>query len=121
MLIPVLPLILLTPFLVAAPGGVPAFNVEPSCRGGMNVGPASEMALYRECLKEEAGARKLLQKQWTSFPRHVRESCASTAGMGTPSYVELLTCLQMTKQTITPDRNWDKKADKPATTGKGQK
>jgi hypothetical protein len=46
-------------------------------------------------MAEEAKAKAALQANWATFPAGDRAVCATTAGMGTPSYVELLTCLQM--------------------------
>jgi hypothetical protein len=92
MAMPVLPLLLL-PLAVAVSDTLPSFNVEPSCRGGLT--DPKDNARYQQCLKEEASARSTLQAGWGKFPAGDREVCSSTARMGTPSYVEMLTCLQM--------------------------
>ena len=36
-----------------------------------------------------------LEQTWASWPAADRSQCTDTAKMGAPSYVELLTCLQM--------------------------
>lgn len=92
MAIPVLPALLL-PLTIAVADAVPSFNVEPTCRGGLS--NPSDNARFTQCLAEEAKAKATLQANWASFPAGDRGVCATTAGMGTPSYVELLTCLQM--------------------------
>jgi hypothetical protein len=41
-------------------------------------------------------ARRQLQGRWPKFPPAMRTNCASQESIGgTPSYVSLLTCLQM--------------------------
>lgn len=50
-------------------------------------------ALRNAC--DEGAARTSLQAQWMQFPAGDRVYCADTARLGTPSYVELLTCLEM--------------------------
>ncbi len=92
MAMPVLPLLLL-PLAVAVSDTVPNFNVEPSCRGGLT--NPGDNARYQQCLKEEADAKATLAAGWSKYPAADRESCGATARMGTPSYVEMLTCLQM--------------------------
>lgn len=96
MAIPVLPLALLVPLVVAVSDTVPTWNFEPSCRGGMDAGP-NPNARYDKCLGEEAAARTKLQASWTQYPAKDRTVCADTAKLGTPSYVELLTCLEMAR------------------------
>ena len=91
---PVLPLALLAPFVIAVADTVPAWNFEPSCRGGMDVG-SNQTQRFQKCMSEEAAARTKLQGSWTKYPAADRTVCADTAKLGTPSYVELLTCLEM--------------------------
>jgi hypothetical protein len=100
MLIPVPVLALLAPFAQAAADTPPNYNVEPSCRGGMDVvanPQVSQDARFAQCLRDEATARTALQTQWMQFPDGDRVNCADTAKIGTPSYVELLTCLEMAR------------------------
>jgi len=92
MAMPVLPLLLL-PLAVAVSDGVPNYNVEPSCRGGLT--DPKDNARFQQCLKEEAAAKATLAGNWATYPAADRETCGATARMGTPSYVEMLTCLQM--------------------------
>lgn len=92
--IPVLPLALLAPLIVAVADTVPTWNFEPSCRGGMDAG-SDPNARFQRCLSEEAAARTKLQSGWAQYPAQTRTTCIDTARVGTPSYVELLTCLEM--------------------------
>lgn len=94
LLIPlVLPLALAT--AAAAANGVPSFNVEPSCKGGLDSPGLNER--YGRCLAEEKEARGKLEAGWSKYPAADRTQCSDTARMGTPSYVELLTCLEMAR------------------------
>jgi hypothetical protein len=98
MLIPISWLALLAPVAMAVADTTPTYNVEPSCRGGMDViaDPAvSQDVRFAQCLRDEAAAQSTLQAQWTQYPAGDRVTCADTARVGTPSYVELLTCLEM--------------------------
>lgn len=75
----------------------PALNVNPSCEAAAHSG----ITLKRDkqsCLNEEFSARDELNRQWTQYPAGDRGRCTqSTATGGVPSYVELLTCLEMAK------------------------
>ena len=90
-----MPLALLLPLAIAASDGVPRFNVEPTCKGGLGSPGMNE--LYSRCIEQENQARKQLEGVWTTFPAGDRSVCSDTARMGAPSYVELLTCLEMAR------------------------
>lgn len=87
----------------AAADRVPVLNVEPSCRGAAQLaspksgGPMPSAADSRDtCLAKERDARDQLIRQWSEFSRAHRTSCLrSTSAGGIPSYVELLTCLEI--------------------------
>lgn len=75
----------------------PNFDMTRTCRldltaaYGLNTGPQD-----KSCIRDEQNAHQQLQKQWLKFPATARTSCASQESIGgTPSYVSLLTCLQM--------------------------
>ena len=75
----------------------PNFDMTRTCRldlmaaYGLNTGPQD-----KSCVRDEQNARQQLQKQWLKFPATARANCASQESIGgTPSYVSLLTCLQM--------------------------
>ena len=98
MLIPVPFLALLAPFAMAVSDTVPNYNLEPTCRGGMDVVANPQVtpdARFAQCLRDEGAARTELQGKWTQFPAGDRVICADTARIGAPSYVELLTYLEM--------------------------
>ena len=100
---PTLPLALLAPFAVAVSGGVTSFNVEPSCKGGLDSPGLNER--YSRCIQQEGEARSKLQATWTQYPAGDRASCGGTARIGTPSYVELLTCLELARDAARLKKN----------------
>ena len=77
----------------AALAQVPTLDIGPTCRAaasGSNA-PDPEAA----CKRDEDQARAALEKRWTDFPASERRRCTSLTQMGgSPSYVELLTCLE---------------------------
>jgi hypothetical protein len=88
-----MPLALLLPLAIAASDAVPRFNIEPTCKGGLDSPGLNER--YSRCISEENGAKQKLETNWSRYPAGDRALCARTAGMGSGSYVELLTCLEM--------------------------
>ncbi len=89
-----LPMILVVAHL-GSPAGltadqVPHFDIAPTCRGDLGSRGA--------CRRDEQEAQAKLQRQWRQFTAGQRVSCTrlSTLG-GDPSYVELLTCLDLAR------------------------
>lgn len=75
---------------------VPKYDMARTCR--LDHAAASGLAVsesMKNCVRDEKRAFGQLQKQWPKFASAKRAGCVSqnTIG-GTPSYVELLTCLQ---------------------------
>jgi len=86
-----LPLILAAYYAGAPVGGVPHFDVAPTCRADLTSRDA--------CRRDEQEAQQKLQQQWRKFTRAQRASCVQLSRLGgSPSYVELLTCLQTAKE-----------------------
>ena len=73
---------------------VPAFDTGPGCRAAAQAAPEG----FNACMKDEQDARATLTSQWQTFGAPDRATCTQneTTG-GSPSYVELLTCLQMSR------------------------
>ena len=70
---------------------VPTYNLSPSCRS-----ETSTAASDRSCMQNEQQARDALQQQWSQFAAADKANCLQVEETaGAPSYVELLTCLQM--------------------------
>ena len=75
---------------------VPRFDIARGCRldNAASSGLAEQEPLNK-CMSDEQNARQQLQRQWSEFAKSDRASCtADTTNDDTPSYVELLTCLQ---------------------------
>jgi hypothetical protein len=77
---------------------VPKFDVERTCRpaAAATTLPGRDSSA---CQRDEQDARSKLQNDWTQYSSAERSRCAGFVSTGgAPSYVELLTCLEMDKQ-----------------------
>jgi hypothetical protein len=87
-----LPIIILTSLHpIAVTDAVPQFNIARECQaeGGTN-------EMEKRCTDDETQARNQLQTEWTQFSPSAKLQCDQEASVdGSPSYVELLTCLEM--------------------------
>jgi hypothetical protein len=89
-----LPIVILAtlPFSKIA-DNVPNFDIGRECRS-----EDDSKALVAQCATDEARARDQLQPQWDQFSAHDKTVCISETSMdSSPSYVELLTCLEMAR------------------------
>jgi hypothetical protein len=81
--------------IVLAADPVPQFDVRPSCRSAA-VAAVTGTRDSHACEQDESDARGTLEKQWSQFSAGERGRCVALSGLGgSPSYVELLTCLEM--------------------------
>jgi hypothetical protein len=78
--------------------GVPAFNVAPSCQEARAFAGDNKNLAYQSCMKDENDARAELQRKWTHFKQQDRSDCAAQGATPMPSYVEILTCLEMSDE-----------------------
>jgi hypothetical protein len=79
-------------------GGIPQFDLKALCRRAMPLS-AGEKSAFQSCIDDESAAKKELEKLWGTFKASARTTCVQgTMIGGTPSYVELITCLQLDKQ-----------------------
>jgi hypothetical protein len=77
---------------------VPNFKVEQGCRQ-VSSGP-DKITTFDICMEEEKSARDDLAINWQTFVASDRRVClAETTSDGTPSYVELLECLFIARDT----------------------
>jgi hypothetical protein len=86
-------------FIVVA-DQVPRFDVARGCRLDNTASSGlAEQEPLNKCMSDEKQALQQLQKQWSEFAESDRASCtADTTNDDTPSYVELLTCLQKARE-----------------------
>jgi len=90
------PLLLSTQLLLAA-DEVPRLDYEITCRAARPLS-AQDTRTYQTCMNDETGARSQLERQWLQFPASAKGRCTQEASLGgSPSCVELLTCLQIAK------------------------
>lgn len=74
-------------------GGVPNFDIARECRS-----EGGTKTTLEKCAADEAKARDELQPLWAQSSSQDKAVCISETSMdGTPSYVELLTCLEMAR------------------------
>ena len=91
--------LILSAHLVLAADGVPRLNYEATCRAAQPL-TAEDRTPYRNCVNDETRARSELERQWGQFPAAAKGRCTQEATLGgSPSYVELLTCLQLAQET----------------------
>src|SRR5437660_10532392 len=90
-------IVLSSQIVVGVAVGVPKFGIARSCK--LDVAATAGLSVdqsTKSCVNDEQRAKRQLAGQWSKFPAPSRASCASQESVGgTPSYVSLLTCLQM--------------------------
>src|SRR5438270_5660889 len=79
----------------AAFADAPTLNVQATCRATPAV-TLDQQATYDNCMRSENAARDKLNKTWAKMRVDWRSTCLKTTTLGgIPSYVELLTCVEM--------------------------
>jgi hypothetical protein len=96
-MMPFAALVLGSNLVMVVADGVPKLNIEPSCKTagveGMALGRTTQ-----SCINDENGARDQLVKDWSTFSAADKNHCLTmVATGGSPSYVELLSCLEMSR------------------------
>jgi len=80
-------LLFITPFIIAVADGVPKFKLDAICGGTTEA-----------CINGETAARDTLAKQWAEFPPADRVRCVDlTVSSKMPSYVQVITCLELAR------------------------
>jgi len=93
-----LPIVLTASHIVLAANPVPKFDIERTCRPAAQAGilPGRDAPA---CQRDENESRSKLGQDWMKYSATQRANCTSFVETGgAPSYVELLTCLEMAKQ-----------------------
>jgi len=92
-------MIVSTQLVVAVADNVPKFDIARSCK--LDVAATAGLSVdqsLKSCIRDEQKARQQLGSQWSKFTASSRASCSANESVGgTPSYVSLLTCLQMSQ------------------------
>jgi hypothetical protein len=96
MLIPAPIIILGSHLFMMVADQVPRFDVARGCRlDNVASSGLAEQEPLNKCMSDEKQALQQLQRQWSGFAESDRATCTTDTTNGdTPSYVELLTCLQ---------------------------
>ena len=86
---------------------VPVINVEKTCKETAATDKAMNLDLPQSvanCMHDENAAQQQLAAIWSNYSASIRDRCTQEATLvGTGSYVDLLTCMQMTDPaTLTP-------------------
>ena len=83
--------------VVAVADRVPEFDIVRSCK--LDLAATSGLSVdqsLKNCVNDEKRARQQLASQWSKFPAAGKAECIPQESIGgTPSYVSLITCLQM--------------------------
>jgi len=101
MLISVSMMVLSSQLVVAVADQLPRFDIARSCKldDAAMAGVSVDQPLKR-CIGDEEQAQRQLGSLWPTFSTSSKETCGTVESVGgTPSYVSLLTCLQMYNST----------------------
>jgi hypothetical protein len=84
-------------------GGLPKLDIEYACHASQKAVAAifsATMDVYSACMSDEQAAREQLEKDWASIPTSNKARCIQPKEY-LPSYVEWVTCLEMTRDVKT--------------------
>jgi hypothetical protein len=74
---------------------VPTFDIDRNCSSEASEG-ANVQQTKASCQRDEADAKKQLDQRWSRLSADAKRQCVKESSIGgDQSYVELLTCLQM--------------------------
>ncbi len=77
---------------------IPQYDVKSTCRAAVDFTSGEAGRTVAMCLAGEESAHKEITKEWATIPISDRRHCIDTVGVGgSPSYIELLICLQMAR------------------------
>jgi hypothetical protein len=82
-------------FALAAGDKVPKLDVAESCREAQAIAGEDKNLTYKGCMHDEKNAQAQLVQRWTKFKAVDRQNCLAQGVAPLPSYVEILTCLEM--------------------------
>ena len=87
--------LLTVPEVLAEPANqVPSFDIDRNCST-----EAGDVETKANCQRDEAEAKKQLDQKWSKLSADAKRQCVKESSIGgDQSYVELLTCLQMSSE-----------------------
>ena len=76
---------------------VPDLDVKTSCSDAQKFssGSGTQDSAFKGCMQDEMNAKDQLAKRWSAFKPKDKQTCVEQARAPSPSYVEVLTCLEM--------------------------
>ena len=78
---------------------LPKLDIKATCRRAQPL--SGQQNAYQGCVNDETDAQRELSRTWFDFKPGPRSTCTQETKIGgAPSYVELLTCLQLDKQAL---------------------
>ena len=81
---------------------IPAFDIVRNCSAEVASAGIEKVA---DCAKDETDAKNELDKRWRQFGASNKQACVGESSIGAgQSYVELLTCLEMSSGEFLADR-----------------
>jgi hypothetical protein len=82
---------------------VPQYNVEESCGAAEDAAGFGEPGqTLKNCVIDEKDALKTITDKWSTFKPATRRTCVEAGARPNPSYVELITCLEMFDNKLLP-------------------
>src|SRR5215475_11880667 len=86
-------------FAIPIADGIPTLSYEAGCHEAARQDPLKQITA-ESCMAQERSAPAELVKDWASVRAVERTHCCSLVKIGgTPSYVELLVCMEMSRDT----------------------
>lgn len=86
------------------PDALPHFDIAATCREARAFAGENKDRAYQGCMKDETDARAQLARRWAQFKAADRSDCVAQGAAPLPSYVEMLTCLEMSEQASNLDK-----------------
>ena len=96
-MLPLGALLLGSNLLIAVADCVPKIDLKKTCRAAASVMGAPTKNDIDTCIADEQDAHDQIVKDWAQFPAVAKVRCVRASTEYLPSYVEMITCLQMTK------------------------
>jgi hypothetical protein len=81
---------------VSKGNGVPNWDVSSSCRAAAKVAYTQDASeREKSCMEGENRTREKLAADWSTFPAEERSRCIKSIEWFSPTYTELVACLEM--------------------------
>ncbi|WP_336490721.1 hypothetical protein [Methylobacterium nigriterrae] len=96
----------------AAAEGPPKLDIDATCKSAATADVSgSDNASVEGCLRSEREARKEAERRWGDYTPAAKSQCEKQfqAG-GYPSYVEMVTCLELASGTVPTQADGDRRA-----------